>query len=1355
MIDISIEQLTFIGKTIVCPNCGSGKGKKHTGLFRNPHNGTYHCFVCGSNYRLKEETTHKLNTYRETYQEILTFSNSKTVINYLKTKRGVQRFLSNIYYETNRGLCIPLQSDFSNGYQELLLDETNNKLIKLFSKGANTKKETLIIGEKLEKELYIVESFVNAFTLLEFGLSSIVIYSSSNYLHQIELLRYKYSDYKIISCLDLDVLELEKKYHIDGFLAIDELMNAIPSNTYTNTTDINDIYLIDKQNFLSKFFSCIIREEEEEKELEFKVEKESVNLILAPTGTGKTYFVKQKIKEDPDKKKLVIFSSKTNLFEFNEDGYSYITNTEKKIDDNADVLLLLHKRLCFNNYKAYDYLLGSKEEIQQYKHIYVDECDLLIEHKTLSIFKILEKRNIYYENVRKGEEVIIENKNQEEILERGVAYPSFINYYESNNFLVKKLDNDVKEIDLLGLTLTKDFLLDYRNYTQIEESNLFFISVKTNVLESIVNKEVKMYSMYNSNIEYFLNLIQKTSLNIKIYCTFPLRNKKPISYEEYEKNFYNLDKKTNDNDYFEVFVTYDSVYPILKLFYIENATYTFLSGTADSSFSNAIEYLSNLTKKRYIKKEIVNHRLANSVITILKTDVKFSKKGIKGLIDIAYTFKKKCLVVFNKKNEAENFVKKYNGTFLLNQNNLESEETNYVYYINKEQDFQIIVTYGRNANLRGANFLDVDFIIIDGSLFAPKMFYSSMSTSEEIKEVAKEHINNLLIQILGRTIRKNFENKIAFIYNSKDMLELSDNNYKINLYNLSSQQVANIDLIISKCLDNNFDILEKNQEYIKQEIRENIDYNVDKQAKILNENSFIDFANDYVFFKFYFNDTDYFLTYKTDRIYTEKNFSLSFLKRFFLTKAIGFKTSNNDDLLLEYLSTVLSKNISQNEIIQSLQKYQDTIKNKSISNRKKKRSFRSLDLYNVFLCQYSDIAEIAKEIGKYNIELNYEQQVEIISIFFANNQEKFQFYKTMATIADLSILSTPYEILNKLIYGKDSQKESIFNESNVSIGDIKNIFPEFSNINENFYYNDVLLNSGGFNKVIPGVYHNVVSIDIDSAYPNAIIALNYFNEYTKNFKLLLELKKLQANSNFDSVKEKIACSFGKTLSEDELKVLKKYFKLFINMTYGYIQKKSNVNLVSLYVSSFMLSIANFIEQQGYKIVHIQTDSIKIIGCTDDLLESIQNYAKKYLFSFKIEQKYTELYLFDSLNSVGIIEDSNIIVKGNTALSLLNILKDNKLYFSNKTDIFLSENNIHKNVCVYAVKDGFELYTYVQGVKKYLSCTKKHKFSLTPENIDTTFYTSYILKKIKLLSSKIQVDPNHILQLFYKKIKNFS
>ena len=178
---------------------------------------------------------------------------------------------------------------------------------------------------------------------------------------------------------------------------------------------------------------------------------------------------------------------------------------------------------------------------------------------------------------------------------------------------------------------------------------------------------------------------------------------------------------------------------------------------------------------------------------------------------------------------------------------------------------------------------------------------------------------------------------------------------------------------------------------------------------------------------------------------------------------------------------------------------------------------------------------------------------------------------------------------------------------------------------------------GGYVYAEPGMYTNVALLDVASLHPTSAIILKVFGEeYTKNFEQLKLVRINVKHKDFDKAKEMYDGKLAKFLTTDEDAADLAYaLKIAINSVYGLTSAKfpnklkdpRNIdNIVAKRGALFMINLKHEVQNRGFKVAHIKTDSIKIPDATPEIIQFVMDYGKKYGYDFEHEETYSKMCL---------------------------------------------------------------------------------------------------------------------------------
>lgn len=256
-------------------------------------------------------------------------------------------------------------------------------------------------------------------------------------------------------------------------------------------------------------------------------------------------------------------------------------------------------------------------------------------------------------------------------------------------------------------------------------------------------------------------------------------------------------------------------------------------------------------------------------------------------------------------------------------------------------------------------------------------------------------------------------------------------------------------------------------------------------------------------------------------------------------------------------------------------------------------------------------------------------------IFGGNRHPQDQFY-----YRDLSqpVTELPENILNFL---KEAKPEMMAEKFDGPLGpSLLPYFPGYKFEYGKSTYRDEEVGEGGEVWAAPGMYGRSLTDDVGSMHPNSAISECAFGpEYTRRFKDILDIRIAIKHKEFDKVRNMFDGKLAKYLDDPgKAKALAQALKIAINSVYGLTAAKFdnafrnplNIdNIVAKRGALFMIDLRHAVEEQGYKVIHIKTDSIKIENPDDYIQEFIINRGKRYGYSFEIEHIFDKICLVNN------------------------------------------------------------------------------------------------------------------------------
>ena len=264
----------------------------------------------------------------------------------------------------------------------------------------------------------------------------------------------------------------------------------------------------------------------------------------------------------------------------------------------------------------------------------------------------------------------------------------------------------------------------------------------------------------------------------------------------------------------------------------------------------------------------------------------------------------------------------------------------------------------------------------------------------------------------------------------------------------------------------------------------------------------------------------------------------------------------------------------------------------------------------------------------------------------------------LADIAGLTVNDTTNTLTTRIIFGKERHPKLVYTDLATGEQDaltevepdilvsknIINAFPgyEWTKGDDGRMHNmfrGTDLGLGGYVYAEPGMYWNVALLDVASLHPHSAVAMNYFGEYTKNFNDLMDVRIYVKHKEYDKAKKLFGGKLAKYLDDPaQAKALAQALKIAINSVYGltsatfdnpFRNPKNANNIVALRGALFMRTLQDEVQQRGFTVAHIKTDSIKIPDATPEIIDFCMKFAEKYGYQFEHEATYEKMCLVNN------------------------------------------------------------------------------------------------------------------------------
>ena len=376
-------------------------------------------------------------------------------------------------------------------------------------------------------------------------------------------------------------------------------------------------------------------------------------------------------------------------------------------------------------------------------------------------------------------------------------------------------------------------------------------------------------------------------------------------------------------------------------------------------------------------------------------------------------------------------------------------------------------------------------------------------------------------------------------------------------------------------------------------------------------------------------------------------------------KLVGFNNRRYDNHIL------------YGRMVEKFDNYQLYRLSQNIIAGKKNAMFRGA--YNLSYTDIYDFSSKKQSLKKFEIELGIHHQElglpwdkdvpedlwekvaeycqnDVIATEAVWNARKGDFIarEILASLAGMSVNTTTNTLTTKIIFGDNKSPDLVytdlatgeqFSKDGTKIGTQEVKFPGYMFDCGVNMYRDEDVGKGGYVYAEPGIYKNIALLDVASMHPTSIEELNAFGSYTQRFSDIKQARLHIKHRDFESAKMMLDGKLAPYLEdESQADALASALKIAINSVYGltaasfdnpFRDKRNINNIVALRGALFMVDLKHAVQEQGYTVAHIKTDSIKIPDADPKIIEFVMEFGKKYGYTFEHEATYERMCLVNN------------------------------------------------------------------------------------------------------------------------------
>lgn len=382
---------------------------------------------------------------------------------------------------------------------------------------------------------------------------------------------------------------------------------------------------------------------------------------------------------------------------------------------------------------------------------------------------------------------------------------------------------------------------------------------------------------------------------------------------------------------------------------------------------------------------------------------------------------------------------------------------------------------------------------------------------------------------------------------------------------------------------------------------------------------------------------------------------------------------------------------------------------------------------------------------------------------FIETKSDYNARRILSTLSGLSMNASTNQHTTAIVFdGKpkyQTQKDLVYT-------DLSKDFPGYQYSFGKSTYRGEEPGEGGYVYAEPGVYKKVSLYDVASMHPRSIVELVAFGKYTKNFEELMDGRLDCKHDDVESLRKRFGGKLNDILDEEgiTLRDISNGLKTAINSVYGltsahfdnsFKHPKNQDNIVAKRGALFMIDLKLALQEKGVQVVHIKTDSIKVVDATPEINDFIFEFGKRYGYEFELEDQYERFALVNKAayvceNEAGEWEAVGAQYKEPFVMKMLFTKEDLAIkdFFQTKqvrnASLYLGDRFIGSLAEVYASVTGEDMLRITDDKEGYVSGTKGFKWRLSNEwidkdDVDMMYYKAMLKKAIENIDAVGDVE----------------
>jgi hypothetical protein len=257
-----------------------------------------------------------------------------------------------------------------------------------------------------------------------------------------------------------------------------------------------------------------------------------------------------------------------------------------------------------------------------------------------------------------------------------------------------------------------------------------------------------------------------------------------------------------------------------------------------------------------------------------------------------------------------------------------------------------------------------------------------------------------------------------------------------------------------------------------------------------------------------------------------------------------------------------------------------------------------------------------------------------------DRRSDFQARQILAALSGLEVNQPTAKHTAKIIFGDDKNAKGLFEYTDLSemFEGYEYKYDDDKKRMVSSYLDEDEVGEGGYVYAEPGIYYDVALLDVASMHPTSIKELNLFGPYTSKFWDLVRARLAIKHEDYETAAEMLDGKLAPFLgAQEEAEALSYALKIVVNIVYGLTSAKfenpfndprNKDNIVAKRGALFMVDLKKYVQDLGYTVAHIKTDSIKIPNADQKIIDLVFEFGERYGYVFEHEATYEKMCLIN-------------------------------------------------------------------------------------------------------------------------------